>query len=303
SSTVYTFQITGGKDLAGNDLVAGGVPNPWTFTTSVCPYLTATTPIDRASAVSPDSDVVITFSEEMSIGSVTWSCSDITLGWSSNWNSPTNTILTLQHTTNFEDNTTYTFEVTGGEDMEGNPLVPGPLSNPWTFTTTLSCSISLHGGWNLISLPLIQTNTSILAVLSSIDGEWDYVQYYNTTDANDHWKTYATFKPSSLNDLWNLNHTMGFWLHTMEACTLNVTGSAPTSTSIPLYAGWNLVGYPSLTEKNISDALAGTDYDRVEGFNATAPYRLGQLADSYIMQSGEGYWVHVPSNTVWTIDW
>jgi parallel beta-helix repeat protein len=31
--TSYTFQITAGKDLAGNELVAGAVANPWTFRT------------------------------------------------------------------------------------------------------------------------------------------------------------------------------------------------------------------------------------------------------------------------------
>jgi parallel beta-helix repeat protein len=31
--TSYTFQITNGKDLAGNELTAGNVPNPWTFRT------------------------------------------------------------------------------------------------------------------------------------------------------------------------------------------------------------------------------------------------------------------------------
>jgi hypothetical protein len=33
SSTTYTATITGAKDLAGNALVAGLIPNPWTFTT------------------------------------------------------------------------------------------------------------------------------------------------------------------------------------------------------------------------------------------------------------------------------
>ncbi len=186
-------------------------------------------------------------------------------------------------------------------------------SNQTTITTGTNqqidvhtrLKISLNTGWNLVSLPLVQTNTSIQAVLSSIDGEWDYAQYYNATDASDHWKTYAAFKPASLNDLWDLNHTMGFWLHTTVACTLNVTGSLPTSTNIQLYAGWNLVGYPTLNNTTtVADALAGTGYDKpVEGFNATAPYRISQLDDTYVMKPGEAYWIHVPADTVWVVDW
>ena len=56
-------------------------------------------------------------------------------------------------------------------------------------------------------------------------------------------------------------------------------------------------------QKSISDALAGTGHDGVEGFNATAPYLLIPLDDSYMMKPGEGYWVHVPADTVWVVNW
>jgi hypothetical protein len=69
-------------------------------------------------------------------------------------------------------------------------------------------------------------------------------------------------------------------------------------------AGWNLVSYPSLTPMDIATALATTGYDLpVEGFNASAPYRISPLVDTYMMQPGEGYWVHVPADTVWVVDW
>jgi hypothetical protein len=65
-----------------------------------------------------------------------------------------------------------------------------------------------------------------------------------------------------------------------------------------------MVGYPTQTPMDIATALAGTGYDLpVEGFNATAPYRISPLADTYLMQPGEGYWVHVPVDTIWTVDW
>jgi hypothetical protein len=98
---------------------------------------------------------------------------------------------------------------------------------------------------------------------------------------------------------------MGFWINITESnVNLTVYGNVSTSTSILLYAGWNLVGYPSLTEKTISESLVGTGYDKsVEGFNATAPYRITTLADSYMMTPGEGYWIHVPADTVWVVDW
>ncbi|MBA3045379.1 MAG: Ig-like domain-containing protein [Candidatus Thermoplasmatota archaeon] len=38
--TAHTFQVTGAQDLAGNPLVAGPVPNPWSFTTVAAPDTT-----------------------------------------------------------------------------------------------------------------------------------------------------------------------------------------------------------------------------------------------------------------------
>ena len=42
--TTYTFTVTGGTDVAGNALVAGAIPNPWTFTTLAAASATATGP-------------------------------------------------------------------------------------------------------------------------------------------------------------------------------------------------------------------------------------------------------------------
>jgi hypothetical protein len=70
-----------------------------------------------------------------------------------------------------------------------------------------------------------------------------------------------------------------------------------------LNAGWNLVGYPTLNGSvTISGALWGTGADMAEGFDSTSPY-IKMLEPSYIMKPGEGYWIHVPSDTVWVINW
>ncbi len=103
----------------------------------------------------------------------------------------------------------------------------------------------------------------------------------------------------------DVNNTMGLWVHITDVGDGNLTvgpGNC-SATSVTLYSGWNMVGYPSLTPRAISDALAGTGYDAVEGYNSTAPYLISLLADTYMMKPGEGYWVHVPADTVWVVDW
>ena len=179
-----------------------------------------------------------------------------------------------------------------------------PLMEPWTPPPPpMTYNITLTPGWNLISLPLIQLDESIDSVLSNITGKWDYIQTYDASDPADHWKSNNTFRPDQLNDLKTLDHTVGFWINITEACTLVVSGYESNSTSIPLYAGWNLVGYPTQTPETVGNSLWGTSASIVEVFDAGQPYNLIEVGPTYVMQPGEGYWVHVPADTIWTVDW
>lgn len=84
---------------------------------------------------------------------------------------------------------------------------------------------------------------------------------------------------------------------------LSITGTVPESTQIQLYAGWNLVGYPSLNPEIVANALFGTAADRVEVCDPAEPYMIKEVGADYLMHAGEGYWVHVPADAVWVIDW
>lgn len=161
-------------------------------------------------------------------------------------------------------------------------------------------SIPIQAGWNLVSIPLETTDT-IPDLLSGISGKWDSVKYYDCTDAADPWKTNRP--GGQFNDLAVIDRGMGIWLHATENCVLTVSGIQPASTGIILKSGWNLVGYPSGTNRTVADALAGTNYDRVEIFDGASPCLIAEAAPSYIMKPGEGYWILVPSDTVWTVDW
>ena len=172
------------------------------------------------------------------------------------------------------------------------------------FNHSVSCFQNLLLGWNFISIPIDLYETEITTVLSSISGKWDYALYWDPATA-DHWKTYATFKPVSMNDLLFIDHSMGFWLRMTEAATLEVNGDPITSNDITLQAGWNMVGYPVNDDSTytVADLKADTGATSVEGFNASQPYNIEVLPDSYVLKRGEGYWISVDSATTWTVDW
>ena len=132
-ATQYTMAIADATDLDGNRLVAGAVPNPWRFTTvGLNPQILSTDPVDAATSVPLASNVIITFSKAMNESSVTViPTPPIVLGtvWTNG-----STVLMLSHIPPFAECTQYRFQVTGS-DTAGNPLVGGPVPNPWVFTT------------------------------------------------------------------------------------------------------------------------------------------------------------------------
>jgi len=170
------------------------------------------------------------------------------------------------------------------------------------YLTIIQHAIPLLEGWNLISTPLYPLDDNIDFVLSSIGGKWDCAMAYDTIW--DMWRTNSVHRPDQLDDLLSLDSTRGFWINITESgVDFIAEGILFPSIPITLRAGWNLVGYPTLTQRSVAAALAGTGYTAVEGFDSGDPYRLRPLGDSYIMKPGEGYWIQVPADTTWTVDW
>jgi len=177
------------------------------------------------------------------------------------------------------------------------------------YLPDMTFDIPVHLGWNLISVPLIQNDTDILTVLDDSNGDgftsWNAVKYYLNDGTVRKWQGYRTSLPSEFNTLVDIDHRMGFWINitSLGDGNLTVYGDYGTSTQISLKAGWNLVGYPAQTSVNITTALGGINDVPVESYNSGSSYLISQLPGSYMMKPGEGYWVHVSADTVWTINW
>jgi len=173
-----------------------------------------------------------------------------------------------------------------------------------TGNTPDSVPIPLSVGWNLISIPMIQTDTSLGAVLGSIAGQWDCVMAYNASDTSSPWESNSIYRPDALDELWDIDHKIGVWLSVTSPCTLYVNGVQPVTVRIPLLAGWNLVGYPSHITRNATDTLPLDMVDKVAIANLANPYLIEDTSDlaSVQMLPGNGYWVHCIADTYWDID-
>jgi hypothetical protein len=96
------------------------------------PYIILTDPSHTQPLVPTDTLISIRFSESMNIGSVTYNVNP-GLSTTPEW-SEFNSMLTLNHT-GMSQCTAYTVTITAGNDMGGNPLIAGPVPNPFLFTT------------------------------------------------------------------------------------------------------------------------------------------------------------------------
>ncbi len=172
-----------------------------------------------------------------------------------------------------------------------------PLMSPSTLPILAEFEIGLIQGWNLISIPLGMADASVESVFSSIAGKWDVAKCFDGAS-----KTWETYRIGGAQAFTDMNCGMGVWLHATENCTLTVSGEEPATSSITLYAGWNLVGYPSITEISVGDAFWGTGADRVEVSDPASPYLMKEVGPEFLLKPGMGFWVRVPADVEWTIN-
>src|ERR1700733_377760 len=150
AATSYTATITNAAtDLAGNALVAGAVPNPWSFMTGAAPdttppTITLTSPASGATGVALNAAINATFSEAMNPASI-FAAGTFTLAVAGTGGAavagtvtydPASDIATFTPTANLAANTEYTATITNAvTDLAGNALAAGVAPNPWSFMT------------------------------------------------------------------------------------------------------------------------------------------------------------------------
>jgi hypothetical protein len=165
--------------------------------------------------------------------------------------------------------------------------------------------IFLHEGWNLVSVPLVPPDTNLNAVLSSIAGSYDAVQWYDSQSGS--WKHHHISKSSTLNTLDMLDQRMGFWVHITEhgGVVLEYSGFPPGANgAIPLKPGWNAVGYSASGNYQRDMALNtvtwGIDVDAIWYFDFGNQTWRGIGSNDYLVQ-GRGYWIHATQDCVWMV--
>lgn len=300
------------EDKAGNTQTS--VSNVFVID-GLAPSLTSYSPSTGAVGVDTATTINLAFSEDMdntTFSGVTLKDTNnnpVTINLQS-YNSATHTAI-FNYSGTLGSNKGYTVTLTGLKDLAGNALP----DKSWSFTTATSFSISLSkkgiNGWNLISLPVIPTNTSIENVLSNVKNDVLTVWKYDSTTGN--WSMYKPNDASS--DLKDMTAGFGYWINYNKDTSNTIDGSGSlflegnsVPPSRPLKEGWNLIGYYqkgdtneiqskcalSTLTSNINDWIAASWQIPVTGYDNNGK-TFTEVNYNGLMTPGQGYWIFMKS--------
>jgi hypothetical protein len=170
---------------------------------------------------------------------------------------------------------------------------------PEPDTSLTTFDISLDSGWNLISLPLIPSDTDIETVLS---GVWANFVKANAYDPVTGPSSYIKNGPPP--SLTEMTTGLGYWVYMNAPDTLTIEGQFQPEPpalpkSYPVKAGWNLIGFHSTGQMTAGDYLSALvspsgvpTWSKMWGFDGS----WTAVASSGMMVPGYGYWLAVTAD-------
>jgi hypothetical protein len=161
---------------------------------------------------------------------------------------------------------------------------------------------NLHSGWNLISLPVINSSFTAKSFTEAIKfsrSENLEVQFIVTCDLTGNYKQYIVgFSEDS--DDFEIKPDYGYYIYLNNETTFSIYGTAPGQRNVDLKKGWNLIGWTSLNTTNASTLvhLSGNNIKYITMRNeTTGEYQtyiagLSREEDNFLIEPGRGYFVY-----------
>jgi hypothetical protein len=156
---------------------------------------------------------------------------------------------------------------------------------------------TLSVGMNLISNPLIVADHAVESILQTVahNRVWQFDSL-----SMDPWTKVDATKPYSKSFV--TTNEKALWVEVTSISTYMVAGKVPTTMSVSLKAGWNLVPYPSLIPRDVAEALMGFGMTWIEAYDGIAtPYNLRKLTEWDYLHPGYGYWIYANQDSVWDL--
>lgn len=167
---------------------------------------------------------------------------------------------------------------------EANEATCDNLDNDCDSTTDEDCfthNLRFNTDWNLISIPLTLDNMNVSSVFANLS----YSKLLTFNNTGKKWK--------SLNNTDTIDVKQGYWIKSNEGKTIGLFGHKP-NVNITIYNGLNLVGYPYLEQKEISELFNNSTvyiYNNSKWYSYD-PNKPSQLNTLTKLNPGYGYLVN-----------
>jgi hypothetical protein len=151
-----------------------------------------------------------------------------------------------------------------------------PDNNDTTFTNIdlkivksniISKNVPVMRGWNIVSVPVISADMSTVALFPNTNSSsYNYNNKYDVAST--------------------LGNGNGYWVSYPDTATVTINGSIVNGSTIPITAGWNLIG---IYESNVRvDQITTSPWSIINspfyGYN-------GKYEIPSVLEVGKGYWV------------
>jgi hypothetical protein len=163
---------------------------------------------------------------------------------------------------------------------------------------TLTHDFSVKEGWNLITLPIDSSWTA--EDLGSNITDCTLVARFNATS-----QEFFTHIVGIPWDDFPIEKGVGYFVYVTSTNMESTTGAPFTSVSVPIYPGWNLIGWPyrsNTTAETLGDSL--TDCTMVIMFNDTtkefATHVVGTPYNDFSIHRGMGLFVFTTGASIWS---
>ncbi|HEC76092.1 MAG TPA: hypothetical protein ENI33_02390 [Thermoplasmatales archaeon] len=182
---------------------------------------------------------------------------------------------------------------------ENNPCIGA--SQAYSFislineTSEVKFNLSFSKGWNLITLP-VENNYTASSLYADIPA-CNIILSWNASIAD-----FDLYAPGIPNDFVIENGT-GYLIGVENDTFLNITGMPIESVNVPLYIGWNMLGWFNSTPTNASSLLNSIPGCNIvlkwnnskEDFDLYAP----GVPNNFIIKQGDGFLVAVDEQSIW----
>ena len=153
---------------------------------------------------------------------------------------------------------------------------------------TLTQTLTLDAGWNLISINVVPSDYSIATIFAPILSNVDIVKNADGF--------YKVGQAANLQSLTQLTLGTSYLVKMKTAQTITVTGTAPGTVTVTLKQGWNMLGYPVSTTKATTTVLSTiwTNTQTIKNFDGFLDHTSGTLNS---MIPGEGYFIYMNTSS------